>query len=204
MRTDAEDATACGSTRIDAGGQYVLSVATDCPPQTQVVFVLDAIEEDADQGHELTDGIQNLDIQFSGISAEDMASLGVTAAAGDGDESSVVDAVEGVANAVAASSEASTRRPLITDWQLFSILLIIVVGTGLLLMTLARRPRTAADAGAGEGGNYQYTRRLIEGLVLTEVLVAVIILGVTGKVSSEGVISVLAAITGYAIGKSSQ
>ncbi len=43
----------------------------------------------------------------------------------------------------------------------------------------------------------------IEGMVLVLVVLAVIILGVTEKIGQEGLVSVLAAIAGYAAGKQS-
>ena len=49
-----------------------------------------------------------------------------------------------------------------------------------------------------DGGSY---RRQIEGMVMVLVVVAVILLGVKEKIGEEGLVSVLAAIAGYAVGR---
>jgi hypothetical protein len=46
-----------------------------------------------------------------------------------------------------------------------------------------------------------FSRTVVEGLVLSMVVITLIILAVTGKVTNEGTVSVLAAIIGYAAGR---
>lgn len=86
-------------------------------------------------------------------------------------------------------------RPLVTGWSLFALLVVVVVsGTVLLLTTVVRTSPSRGGAGP--------FRSQVEGMVLSMVVVAVIILGVTGKLTDEGLASVLAAIVGYAVGRS--
>ena len=54
-----------------------------------------------------------------------------------------------------------------------------------------------------EKGKNPDFRFQIEGMVLVLVVLAVIILGVTEQIGQEGLVSVLAAIAGYAAGKQS-
>jgi hypothetical protein len=64
----------------------------------------------------------------------------------------------------------------------------------LALMVLVRR-------GGGDNAQEGMFRCQIEGMILMMVVVAVILLGVTEKIGQEGLVSVLAAITGYAVGR---
>lgn len=61
--------------------------------------------------------------------------------------------------------------------------------------------QTAADDKEEREAQELTYRRQIEGMVLILVIVAIIILGITEKVSDEGLISVLAAIVGYCAGR---
>lgn len=86
-------------------------------------------------------------------------------------------------------------QSLVTGANLFWLLVVVVLcGTTLLFMTVLRtRP---SHAGPGP------FRSQVEGMVLSMVVIAVIVLGVTGKLTDEGLASVLAAIVGYAVGRS--
>ena len=58
-------------------------------------------------------------------------------------------------------------------------------------------PKPAQDTSSEE---VSY-RRQIEGMVLVMVIVAIIMLGVIDKIGDEGLVSVLAAIVGYTLGR---
>lgn len=98
--------------------------------------------------------------------------------------------------------------PLIRGQTLLILLLTVIVG-GILLLGLmvcarawSRKPATGQGAVADQDKEYEGTyKRQIEGIILVMVVVAIILLGVTDKIGQEGLVSVLAAITGYAVGR---
>ena len=73
-----------------------------------------------------------------------------------------------------------------------------IVGSAVLLLALMVFGRMT-DKSSSEG----IFRQQIEGLILVLVVVAVIVLGVTEKIGDQGLVSILAAIAGYAVGRSS-
>lgn len=79
------------------------------------------------------------------------------------------------------------------------VVLGVVVGPAMLLLGLMVW-RVARNGKPRERTRTQY-RREIEGMVLVMVVVAVILLGVTDKIGSDGLVSVLAAIVGYTLGR---
>jgi hypothetical protein len=85
--------------------------------------------------------------------------------------------------------------PLIQDVSLFVLLLVVVILGVFLLALIALR-----ISGTQTKNHVQY-RPLIEGMVLVMVVVCLTILGVAGKITAEGLASVLAAIVGYAVGR---
>lgn len=90
-----------------------------------------------------------------------------------------------------ATPAPTPELPLIQDVSLF-VLLLVVVSLGVFLLALIAW-RISREKMRNSPVPY---RPLIEGMVLVMVLVSLTILGVTGKVTQEGLASVLAAIVG--------
>lgn len=86
---------------------------------------------------------------------------------------------------------APEQRPLISGKRLNGLLtLVVIFGIALLALMVFRKL-----------GDEAHSRPVIAGMVLVMVVVAVIILGVSGKITEEGLSAILAAIVGYAAGR---
>jgi len=111
--------------------------------------------------------------------------------------------VPGVAAAQEATPapepETQLVQPLIEGRDLL-VLLIVVSGLALLLLAWMVWISPKLE-NAGDGSTYV---TMIQGMVLVTVVVAVILLGVSGKITEEGLSTILAAIVGFAVGKSAE
>jgi hypothetical protein len=87
---------------------------------------------------------------------------------------------------VALSPEIQQTRPLLTEEKLTVIVLTMIISSTLILALLMYRVKPGIDV-----------RKQTEAMILVAVITAIIILGVTAKIGSDGLISVLAAILGW-------
>ncbi len=146
-------------------------VTGDCPAGDVLAFQLEATGDRVDT--EATVDTRFFNIAFEGLSSETLVAVGVT---------SEVKLPE------------PKDRPLLEDDDLFWLLVIVVIGELLVLGWMV------VWITLNQGKNEAY-RRQIEAMVLLGVVVAIIVLGVTGKIGDEGLVSVLAAIVGYTLGR---
>jgi IPT/TIG domain len=96
-------------------------------------------------------------------------------------------------------SPAEPSRPL-EGTDLYVVVAVVVGAPTILLGLMVWFGRHGGRRTRGQAEADQYGRQ-IEGMVLIMVILAVILLGVTDKIGSDGLISVLAAIVGYAVGR---
>jgi hypothetical protein len=80
---------------------------------------------------------------------------------------------------------------LIKDGEML-ILLSLIAGAAVLLLAFIAH-RSAKEIGLA--------KVLVEGMILSLAIIAIIVLGASAKLTSEGLVSVLAAIVGYAVGR---
>lgn len=173
ITVQSEEGDVCGDTPIGDGGSYSLELRALCMPGEIVQFFLGDSETGllATEQIVLEGGAQQVDISFA--------------------TNGVVQQTDQVGDIEEKRAESLIEHPYV-----FWLLLAVIVGAVLLLATMVRSYR--ALSGPQREGDY---RRQVEGLVLLMVVVSITILGVTGKITPEGLTAVLGAITGYAIGQ---
>lgn len=224
LARDSEGGQDCGISLVGIAGAYSMPLpeADDdgCTPGSSISVLLAATPEEAPIAAEIPQGPATVDLAFNGVSDEAIAAIAaeaaITGTAGDGTTTTDTP----------TSSEAPPS--LLRDGELFLLLTTIVAATVLLLvvMVVARlfesRKRLKFlesvaewnESGTealvkligpeGELPEYRlFPRQLIEGMVLSVVIIAILVLGSTGRVTQEGLVSVLAAIVGYAAGRAS-
>ncbi len=98
----------------------------------------------------------------------------------------------------APEPETQLVTPLIEGTDLLYLLIVV---SGLALMLLAWMVWVTRKGNTGDRETHIV---MIHGMVLVTVVVAVILLGVSGKITEEGLATILAAIVGFAAGKSSE
>jgi hypothetical protein len=99
----------------------------------------------------------------------------------------------------APGPETQLAAPLIEGTDLLFLLIVV---SGLALLLLGWMVWISRDL--GDEGNGETYVAMIQGMVLVTVVVAVILLGVSGKITEEGLATILAAIVGFAVGKTSE
>lgn len=179
-RTD-DTSILCGSTTTLAGGQFNLTIESQCQVDTTVEFLLAATNDQAITQVTVQEGTQSKNIAFEQMSLEALQAIG---------------AVEQVAEAVEEEASKQASAPLITGNSLAWLLGAVVVGELLLLALMVMMTGSQADALRQDA-----FKRQVEAMVLLGVTVAIIMLGVAQKIGSEGLVSVLAAIVGYTVGR---
>ena len=202
-----EDGTECGRALTGAGGTFTMSLAEECPARETVFFDLTAAEERATTEVVIEAGAQTVEIAFEGLSDESLRAIGA---------------------APPVIEPPDPDRPLIDGAKLFWLVLAVSIGGMFLLLCMVaaklcqphlplllswckKRVRGAGENATADDKNEPSAeerkdqeltyRRQIEGMVLILVIVAIIILGITEKISDQGLVSVLAAIVGYALGR---
>jgi hypothetical protein len=181
---------ACGSATVSDGGAFTLELAEACKSGLAMRLLL------ADVGTEAKDQVTvpSSDVEGELVRFE-------TAPPPQGDA--------GVGQTL-ADAEAERSRPVISDGGLILLLGVIAVGTIVFLGFIAYQWAAAAH-GERTGTNpvanlaqlvLVIPQVLVEGMVLSLAIVAIVILGASAKLTSEGLVSVLAAIVGYAAGRS--
>jgi hypothetical protein len=171
-------------------------LAEECEAGKAVLFSLAATKDQATTTAVIRAGAQTVDIAFEGLSTESLRTIGALPAIEVEAEQAVEKALE------EAAEEGAPGLPLITGMSLFWLVLAVSIGGMLLLalMVVVRGKVGRADDEEQQARATTYKRQ-VEGMVLIMVIVAIILLGITEKVSDQGLISVLAAIVGYAVAR---
>jgi hypothetical protein len=173
------EAMSCGTFTTDEDGLYILLVSEECPTGTSLIFVLAQTGDQAPVAATIDGGDQQIDIAFEGLTPEDLQALGIE---------------EPSTDVVQVPSE-----PL-SGGDLWSVIIGTVLLPMSLLVIMVIRTRHD-DNGVRHESTVSPFRNQIEGMVLVMVVLAVILLGVTDKIGSDGLVSVLAAIVGYTLGR---
>jgi hypothetical protein len=188
--------TECARTTTVEGGSYAVALSSECSGKT-VQFLLAAREdiEGATIDFEGPGQVQNVD--FGDLSEELLSEFGVGGVAVSG-------AVE---DAVVEALKEKGEQPLIEATQLWWIMFTAIMGAFALLAYMVQRRGEAMKLFIEKGIDTDKVegpfKRQIEAMVLVMVVLSVIILGVTEKIGEEGLVSVLAAIAGYGVGRAS-
>ena len=215
-----EDGEVCAVAELAEGGKYAVDLeAEKCKSGDQVVFRLKATGTRAAEtvGVVMADQPQVIDVSFS-VSPEEEVLLPPRpgAASGPGEPSAV-----GTALVQQTSS-------VFDEVQLMLLGLLIAASAVLIGMAVAhyfetsrrykfleamldRAARSEGDAeqlieavkleASDREQRSRVSHTLVEGLVLTFVVIALVALGAAGKITQEGIVSVLAAMVGYAAGR---
>jgi hypothetical protein len=170
---DASNEVTCGKLTTELGGEFTLTLDTACLDDPSIAFRLEGINATAPSPAALTSDQSELTIDFAGLSPEQLTRLNIAQAP--------------------ATQETQQAQPLISETSLTFILLTVIVSSAVVLMYLIN---------TGRKENANSVQKPTEALVLLAVITGVIILGVTGKIGSDGLISVLAAIVGWSAARS--
>ena len=213
------DPVVCGDTTTSEGGSYRIEINEECAEGDTVVAVLTQLSErraSADFVLAAPEGAQTSNFAFA-LQAEDLEELPPPP-----EVAPVVIPVDPVREAQATSVFDEVRTLLI-------ILLVagtfVLVAMALALLQVSNRrydfltksiqEMDSTDTSQREflshamqlesevqQSRYKVFRWMVEGLVMSFVVIAVIALGAAGKVEAQGIVSVLAAMVGYAAGRS--
>jgi hypothetical protein len=170
---DASNEVTCGKLTTELGGEFTLTLDTNCLDDPTIGFRLEGINATVPSPEAVTSEQSELAIDFAGLTPEQLTRLNITQ--------------------TPATTETQQAQPLISETSLTFILLTVILTSGVVLMYLINtgRKETARNV-----------QKPTEALVLLAVITGVIILGVTGKIGSDGLISVLAAIVGWSAARS--
>lgn len=188
VAADSEDERTCGDFVTGEGATFELILPADCGPGATAVFRVDTgsqsgtvVEITEDQRLTATVDFQLSDAELEALGLQEEPSPDVA----------VVQPGEPLEGPDLYVVVLSTVLPA-------TVLLVVMV----LMKGNSRKRGTPSGGGSTSedqgDGNY---RSQIEGMVLVMVVLSVILLGVTGKIGSDGLVSVLAAIVGYTVGR---
>lgn len=190
-----EDGAECGRALTGAGGTFDMSLAAECVGKT-VLFRLAATEDQATTSAVIKAGAQTVEIAFEGLSDESLRAIGALPAIEVEAEQAVEKALE------EAAEEGAPGLPLITGMNLFWLVFAVSLG-GMVLLALMVVVRGKVGRAGDEEQQARATtyKRQVEGMILIMVIVAIILLGISEKIGDQGLVSVLAAIVGYAVAR---
>lgn len=185
---EGAEETSCGDFVTGEAATFELILPPACGPGAVAIFQVDTGDQ-SEARVEITEEQRSFSttVDFQ-LSAQALKSLGVSSGP-------TTDAVT-----VVPSS------PL-TGKDLYVVVGVTVLPATVLLILMVWKlgPKNGKSVDDEESstaeraaGNY---RSQIEGMVLVMVVLSVILLGVTDKIGSDGLVSVLAAIVGYTVGK---
>lgn len=176
--TDESETVRCGTAQVSDGGAFDMPIAAECEPGAAMRIRHVALDLEARDQVEVPDGSnEGVLVRFETPPAAD----GLAGAA-----------------LVEAEAEAEATKPLIGESSLIVLLTVIALAAvGLLAYVAHHWTKRASDS----SGTEVIPQMLIEGLVLSLAIVAIVVLGVSAKLTSEGLVSVLAGIVGYAAGR---
>lgn len=194
----------CGEATVEDDGTFRMPLTDACEPGMAMRLRLaDPGVEAKDQIELTSDDIDNALVRFEQPTPADGAAA---------------------ISATLADAEAAPSEPLIKDTALVLLLGLIAAAAVALLGFVAHQwvnvARSAATIRPDNGASADEIKMaherlaqlsqlgtvipkvLIEGLVLALAIIAIVVLGASAKLTSEGLVSVLAAIVGYAAGRS--
>lgn len=199
--------TTCGQTQVVEDGGFSLRLVSACAPgmPMRLRLLTDPVLEAKDQIEVPRGNVDGALVRFEQPVQDDgTAGIGATL----------------------AEAEAERSRPLIGEGGLLVLLGLIAVAAVALLGYVAHHwamfagimsavpppadPNREAGSGDARGGHgsaswEQLTvvipQMMVNGLVLSLAIIAIVVLGASAKLTSEGLVSVLAAIVGYAAGR---
>jgi hypothetical protein len=169
----------CGTSTTDEDGSYQLVVSEECEQGSSVLLVLTVTGEQAPTAVTIEGGEQSVSLAFEGLSDASLQAIGA-------------------ATPTPPPVVQLPSAPL-SGFDLWFVVGLAVVPAMILLGLMVRG--SSRGKGAPSKGIASNYRSQIEGMVLVMVVLAVILLGVTDKIGSDGLVSVLAAIVGYTIGR---
>jgi hypothetical protein len=207
----------CGFAMAGLEGVYSMPLVSPCEPGTATTVILLAAPDAATLRIDALAARTETELAFTDL-ADDALSAVARDAAATGTPGDVTDT---------PTTGETIDRPasLLSESNLFLLLIAIFGATIVLLgiMVVARwqvatQPfRTVRSieewpedrrvaweqvlSKQGDASMRVFPRFLIEGLVLAMVVIALLVLGTAGRVTQEGLVSVLAAIVGYAAGR---
>ncbi|MDO8145191.1 hypothetical protein [Isoptericola sp. 178] len=183
---DGADERTCGDFVTGEGATFELILPAECGPGATAVFRVDTGSESGTVVEITEDPRLTATVDFQ-LSDAELEALGLQAE---------------------PSPELTVVPPSspLEGWDLFVVVALTVLPATALLtfmvMTVARKNRQMASADSKEAERAAGAfRSQIEGMILVMVVLAVILLGVTDKIGSDGLVSVLAAIVGYTVGR---
>jgi hypothetical protein len=172
----------CGDFVTGQDAAFELILARECGRGRVVDFVLDTGDRSSTQV--TIPSAEPVEVEFDQLSSTVLQALGVE---------------ETVSTEPPPVIE-SPSAPL-SGWDLYVVVFVVVLPAAILLLLMVMSEgRGLAKGGMSDKQTFDF-RPQIEGMVLVMVVLAVILLGVTDKIGSDGLISVLAAIVGYTVGR---
>jgi hypothetical protein len=183
-----DEETTCGDFVTGGGATTFQLILPDvCGPGSVAQFRVDTGDQ-SEAEVEITEERRafSTTVDFQ-LSASDLTSLGVSP--------------DGASGVAVVSSNPLTGMDLYVVVFVTVLPAIFLLGVMVLMVGLNNRGHSTegdSSEASRQRGNY---RSQIEGMVLVMVVLAVILLGVTDKIGSDGLVSVLAAIVGYTVGR---
>ena len=172
----------CGETSTEQGGRYEVDLRRDCGAGTEVTFQLAAVPLIEGPKVKISgDPQQVANVAFEGLTATDLLALGVRT------EPDVVEAT------VADVIEALGPSPAVSDGQIITGVVLLVIGGLVALVVLAKLKYLARDSDI----DYSYE---VQALVLILVLAAALLFGLSGNVRGEGIVAVFSSIAAFTLG----
>ena len=216
--TEVASSETCGTGTLLEGGRFTLELSQPCISGSEVQLRLPAADKPATSTATIpadpTAEQLSLSFQLSPAELELLVPPPGRAGTGEGGatETALVQQTESVFDQV--------QLMLISLLIAGAVVLIVIVTVywgearrryafrGDLIKQLADRdvsPEVWAEAAKLESDNSERRsnvfRYLVEGLVMSFVVIALVALGAAGKITQEGIVSVLAAMVGYAAGR---
>ncbi|WP_278234642.1 hypothetical protein [Isoptericola sp. AK164] len=184
---DGDQETRCGDFVTGEGATFELILPAECGPGATAVFRVDTGTQ-SDTVVEITEDQRFTTTVDFQLSATELVSLGI--------QPSTTPEV-----AVISSSplQGTDLRVVVLSTVIPATLLLVVMV--LMKASFWRRGTSSGGGSTPEDKGDGTYRSQIEGMVLVMVVLAVILLGVTDKIGSDGLVSVLAAIVGYTVGR---
>jgi hypothetical protein len=207
----------CGFAMAGLEGVYSMPLSSPCEPGTSATVILLAAPDAATVRIDALTARTETDLAFTDLSDDALSAVARDAAAAGtpGDVTDTPTTGETIDRPASLLSESNLFFLLITIFGATILLLGTMVVTRFLVATQPfRTVKTTQDwsadrqaawekalAGQRDASLRVFPRFLIEGLVLAMVVIALLVLGTAGRVTQEGLVSVLAAIVGYAAGR---
>lgn len=207
----------CGFAMAGLEGVYSMPLSSSCEPGTAATVILLAAPDAVAVRIDALTARSETDLAFTDLSDDALSAVARDAAAAGtpGDVTDTPTTGDTADRPSSLLSESNLFLLLITIFGATIILLGIMVIARFLVATQPFRTVKAttdwsaekqaawekALAGQSDASMRVFPRFLIEGLVLAMVVIALLVLGTAGRVTQEGLVSVLAAIVGYAAGR---